>query len=197
MPLNLEAALKIKGLMETWEIEAIAKLAQGHRRILEIGSFTGRSTVALADNSDGFVIACDDFWGPRDSIYTWKDRQEIYKTFLENVGERVAPKICRHCSKPNQKIVIWKINHAEMTPHGLYELLGEDNAKLDMIFVDGAHDYESVKRDIQFSLSVLAPGGLLCGHDFGLHAPDVLRAVSEFFKADVKVDVGAIWSKTI
>jgi hypothetical protein len=46
-----------------------------------------------------------------------------------------------------------------------------------MVFIDGAHDYESVKRDILTWSARLRPGGLLCGHD--RNQPGVRRAIDE------------------
>ena len=71
----------------------------------------------------------------------------------------------------------------------------------DFVFIDGAHDYESMKKDIQACKRILRPGGIICGHDFdrwctviGLQkyphlqiGPDnihygVIKAVSECFE---------------
>jgi hypothetical protein len=55
---------------------------------------------------------------------------------------------------------------------------------LDFVYVDGAHDYESVKKDIQLYWPKIKRGGLLCGHDFyNLNCSEhdgVIRAVTEF-----------------
>ena len=39
--------------------------------------------------------------------------------------------------------------------------------ELDFVFVDGAHDRQSVINDINAWASKLVPGGILCGHDYG------------------------------
>ena len=38
----------------------------------------------------------------------------------------------------------------------------------DLVFIDGSHYYEDVKRDIQLALRVLKPGGTMCGDDLEL-----------------------------
>ena len=60
----------------------------------------------------------------------------------------------------------------------------------DFIWIDAAHDYESVKRDILAWTPKLKPGGIMAGHD--ADAPDVLRAVQETIKARI---FGNVWIK--
>ena len=46
---------------------------------------------------------------------------------------------------------------------------------LDFVYVDGAHDYENVKKDIENYYSKIREGGLLTGHD--ICWPGVTKAV--------------------
>lgn len=62
----------------------------------------------------------------------------------------------------------------------------EDNS-LDFVYLDGRHDYEGVKEDIQSWYSKVKPGGLLSGHDYldgiiGKTDFGVKKAVDEFSK---------------
>lgn len=56
---NLQNALKIGGWMEPNELEWIAEVASKSSNILELGSFLGRSTRVMCDNTSGFVTAVD------------------------------------------------------------------------------------------------------------------------------------------
>ena len=49
----------------------------------------------------------------------------------------------------------------------------------DFIFIDGAHDYDSVRYDIKVAFSALKPGGFVCGHDYHSEGHGVVRAVNE------------------
>lgn len=49
---------------------------------------------------------------------------------------------------------------------------------LNFCYIDAAHDYESVSRDIRNAWPCIVPGGILGGHDYDL--PGVKKAVDEF-----------------
>jgi len=53
----------------------------------------------------------------------------------------------------------------------------------DFVYVDAAHDYDSVKEDLDLWSKKVKPGGLICGHDYwagGDVWPGVKSAVDEF-----------------
>ena len=39
----------------------------------------------------------------------------------------------------------------------------------DMIYIDGDHSYEGVKKDLDVAMMKVKPGGWIMGHDFGLN----------------------------
>jgi hypothetical protein len=39
---------------------------------------------------------------------------------------------------------------------------------VDFVFIDGAHDYESVSKDTENALRVIRPGGFIVWHDYGV-----------------------------
>jgi len=59
----------------------------------------------------------------------------------------------------------------------------EDNS-LDLVYIDAAHDYENVKKDISFWLPKIRLNGIIAGHDITI--PGVSQAVTEVFGNDVK-----------
>jgi predicted O-methyltransferase YrrM len=65
--------------------------------------------------------------------------------------------------------------------------------KADMVFIDGSHDFCDVARDIQLATPLLAPGGLLCGHD--RFRPGVHSAIDELV-SDWKEGPGSLWHST-
>lgn len=69
-----------------------------------------------------------------------------------------------------------------------------DDNSIDFIYLDGAHDYESVKRDLQLYLPKLKDGGIIGGHDYNPnHWPDVCKAVTEVVGNPYKIFRDTSW----
>ena len=73
--------------------------------------------------------------------------------------------------------------------------IDEATDKYEFIFIDGAHDYESVTQDIEDAMNRLSEGGIIAFHDYRTepHEHDggwdegVTRAVNEFVLAGAKI----------
>ena len=51
---------------------------------------------------------------------------------------------------------------------------------VDLVFIDGDHTYQQVKKDIQMWLPHIVEGGIICGHDYGWEKwPGVKQAFDE------------------
>jgi predicted O-methyltransferase YrrM len=61
-----------------------------------------------------------------------------------------------------------------------------EDKSIDLVFIDAAHDYESVKADIEAWLPKVR--GVIAGHDYIPTYPGVMRAVDERFGSDVIKD---------
>ena len=57
-----------------------------------------------------------------------------------------------------------------------------DMSKIDFVFLDGGHAYETVKNDLECCLEVINSNGtILCDdYDLGAQAPQVKKAIDEF-----------------
>jgi len=169
---DIERAKRIEGWMSEPELLWLAEQAEKHRAIVEIGSYLGRSTRALADNTPGIVYALDDWYGPRDFPLTPEQRNLIPARFCENMAGVLLTKV--------RPIV---------TDHGCMDFVPPG----DMVFIDGDHSYESVHRDIlHVKYNILFPDGLLCGHDWDVFE-GVNRAVKELVPGFQVVPGTAIW----
>jgi len=174
--LKLEHAKATAGWMSVEELEWLALQASTHYRIAEIGSWQGRSTLALAENTRGIVFAID----------TWKGSPEhtpdqigpegwLFEQFARNLGGQPVFPIVGHS--------------VDVARH----FLNTGSKYFDMIFIDGDHAEESVRADIKAWRPLLQPGGLLCGHDFGTWGR-VAETVLEVL-GPVSVIADSIWFK--
>ena len=68
-------------------------------------------------------------------------------------------------------------------------MLGFSDDYFDVVYIDGDHSYEGVKRDLEVAYKKVKKGGLICGHDYGLNFISVMNAVNEFCTAKkLKID---------
>lgn len=166
--IRLDRALAIEGFMNTGEIDWIAQQAMRHSRICEVGSWTGRSTRAWADNTPG-TVWCVDTWmgskGDLDDIVEKHGRWWALDQFLNNLNDKLA----------------WKGGNVHTLCMDSIEAAEQlrFRPRFDLIFIDACHKYEAVKADILAYMPLLSEGGLLCGHDYAERCPGVKKAVEE------------------
>ncbi len=72
--------------------------------------------------------------------------------------------------------------------------LAEIIPEVDLVFLDAAHDYESVMDDITAFWPKVRPGGILSGHDWQKSFPTVIRAVKDSFEEDaINLETDSVW----
>ncbi len=132
---------------------------------VEVGSWQGKSATFMAveiiNANKNIKLHCVDPW--EGSIEHKKEdvviKGELYQTFLKNI-EPV-------------KHIITPVKLASIDAARTYE-----DESIDFIFIDAAHDYESVRSDIYSWYPKLKKGGIMAGHDNTW--PGVVKAVNEF-----------------
>jgi len=71
------------------------------------------------------------------------------------------------------------------------------NGYIDMIFIDGSHDYDSVSEDIKSWEPKIRKGGIISGHDYdyktGKWGWNVKKAVDDYYGERVNILPGCIW----
>lgn len=160
---DIEKAKSIGGWMSERELTWLATTAKRCDLIVEFGSFHGRSTRALADNTEGAVWAVDPWNGD-------------YKTEEGDVMQQVDT----YCMPYFKKNLADHIAAKRVFPVRAFSYKFELPFKVDMVFIDGDHRYETVKKDIKRALSLLKPGGIISGHDYDHPTwPGVKKAVHE------------------
>ncbi|OKH55464.1 glycosyl transferase family 1 [Calothrix sp. HK-06] len=119
--------------------------------IVEIGSFKGRSTVAMSYACVGTKrkIYCIDTWDGNDSDFSERNFFEIWQENIQknNLEEYVVP-------IPGYSHDVLKRWHE----------LGDNNA-IDFIFIDGSHQYLDVLKDFELSFPLVKDRGWIAFHD--------------------------------
>jgi predicted O-methyltransferase YrrM len=142
----------------------------GANNVLEIGTYDGNTALNLAANlSGGGCVTTIDL--PAD----W-DGRFVYEVppSLQNVTDRKAIGI-----QYRQTAYEPRIRQVLGDSAGIdWKIL---NPPFDLIFIDGCHYYEYVKKDTENALRNLRRGGVIVWHDYG-EFKDVSRAVDETAK---------------
>lgn len=154
----MEASTPIPTHLSPEETAALVDLARG-KLVLEVGSWLGHSTVAMARVAER-VWAVD--WHRSDPHLEWATggRFDSAHQFLDNldragVRDRVVAVIGRS---------------EEVLPR----LVGGRDAEIpfDLVFLDGYHSVEQTEMDARNALSVLGPvpgrDQVIAAHDYGL-----------------------------
>lgn len=142
-------------------------------KIIEVGVWKGKSVaflgVEVINSGKNIQIDAVDTWrgtsnevAHRDDWYVQNDK--LYELFLENI-KPVTRGVHQHdVIRPVRKT---SLDAAQDYP----------DRSLDAVFIDAAHDYDSVCADIRAWLPKVKPGGILAGHDWSW--PTVRQAVQD------------------
>ena len=164
--------------MSDLELIWLAYQAYNATSICEVGSWRGRSTRALADNTKGTVVAIDTWEGSanelqQDVILQDKNPDWLLNEFLENMKDKTNLRFYRMHSQ----------EAALIFPH----------EEFDFVFLDGSHEYKDIKNDIIMYKPLVKPGGILAGHDYRQPWDGVIQAVDELLPTATN-PVDDIWS---
>ncbi len=178
--LQISNALIIEGWMSVRELSFLSTLCselEDNSVIFEIGSYIGKSARAMADNSpDSSKIYCIDPWDYE--IYTTNQGKVIindttYYQFRCNLQDHIQ----------SGKVIPSRMKWEEFSPGFM---------KANFIFIDGDHDYENVRCDIEKALDYSNPDScIIAGHDYDW--PEVRRAVIYMFGENKVFIDGTIW----
>lgn len=158
----------IVGFLTEREGEWLFEQAADSEVIVEVGCYKGRSTDYLCRGlgNRGVVFTIDNFIGSKfaNQQHHFEPAELNCLDFQQNM---------KHWLKMGRVFLI------EEDTKDAYDILRRllKHRKADMIFIDGEHDETSVRFDIMACKELLAPHGMLCGHDYSLNYPGVMQAV--------------------
>lgn len=147
----------VRGWLSEQEAAILCDLGKD-KRVLEIGSFCGKSTICLAQVAK--VVHSVDWHRGGDGLGV--ECKWTLPEFIKNLERyEVHEKVGVHC--------------------GTVELCGPAlrEAWFGLVFVDAAHDYHNVLHDLGVARRCVYPGGVICCHDF--NETGVSEAVKDTF----------------
>ena len=156
--------------MSEKELYWLFKQAWRMHSVAEIGCWKGRSTYALCASGCPAVYAVDHFRGSDEPEHKAIIRREgaILGQFLDNLAG---------------------FDNLHLVPLDS-EVAARTVPDVDMVFLDGSHDYASVTRDLRAWRPKAKK--LLCGHDF--YFADVQKAIADVMRNARVAVVNDIWS---
>ena len=148
------------------------KLADTHAaspfNILEIGSWAGASTYSWAEGlqryfaGNGHIVAVD----------VWSDTATDAPDLVS--ASQAAKEMFQHNMRAG--CVAHLVEALQATSDEAFEMLRP--RRFELIYIDGDHAYEQVRRDIDNAQHLLMPNGIICGDDLEVQAdavdPDIV-----------------------
>lgn len=140
--------------------QEMVSLAETNSHFVEIGAWKGRSTafmcVEIINSDKNIRFDCIDTWQgshehQRGEMF--EDEDAINGTLFQTFSKNLSP----------VKGYYFPIRMPSIEASKFYE-----DESLDFVFIDAAHDYESVKQDIETWLPKVKPGKFLGGDDYNI-----------------------------
>ncbi len=139
---------------------------------VEVGVFLGRSLAYMGQRRPDLELWAIDPWkdgesqgymGPGEYTEIVEGSGGLFLAFLDQM-RRHAPDV---------------LSRAHIVRGTVDELAFGVDKQIDMLFIDGAHDYESVIKDIEGFAWTVKKGGIISGHDYQPDYPGVIEAVDK------------------
>jgi len=160
------AAMKTT-VLESIRLAELARKYQKLGKLVEIGSGTGGSMIALATGADKSELVCVDPFEPYD--------EENYNGLATGVTEGDEGEFWRNADIFGYRELVSNIR--KYSDLGAAEL---EDGSCDLVYVDGNHSYDIVKSDLELYWPKVRKGGVLVGHDYTTRFPGVIKATMEW-----------------
>ncbi|TDB67876.1 O-methyltransferase [Arundinibacter roseus] len=155
-----------------FELKVISNLVRMKqpKRIFEIGTFQGRTTLNMALNSpaDAQIVTLDLPGSELDNTQMKIAVGEARYVKKDRSGERFL----EHPLRSKIQQVFGDSATFDFSPY---------KASMDLIFIDASHAYEYVLNDTQKALEMIRPGGIILWHDY-TNWEGVRNALNELYQ---------------
>lgn len=174
---------RLEGYLSTPKVRLlydVAAATAGRGAIAEVGSWKGKSTVALALGARRAghrqpLYAIDHHAGVAEDTGTgtWTPEGSTWPAFLSTIRRAAVED---------------RVHALKMDSLSGARWLAERSVLLELLFVDGAHDEDSVVRDLQAFFPLVLPGGWIALDDAAPDGacPGVYRAFERVIERDVR-----------
>jgi predicted O-methyltransferase YrrM len=147
-----------------WPLANYINSNKGYKTGIEIGTAYGGCANHLLTNCDLKKLFCVDpykFYPDMPGLFD----QEDYDRLQEQTENR---------------LIDFSVTFFKMTSKDAFKIMPA-GIRFDFVFIDGLHEYETVKWEIEHYSKLIRPGGALLGHDYDIFE-DVNKAVDEYCK---------------
>lgn len=142
--------------------------------IIEIGSWEGLSSIAIANAAHPRQVECCDTWegSPGEISASLAAERDVHATWRANVDELTQGNVVAHRM-------------------GWRDYIPTIGVPVAFCFIDAEHTYVEVADAIRAVLPLIADGGIICGDD--AHHPPVKQAVLDTLGAEQTYVTATVW----
>lgn len=166
--------------------------------VIEVGSWLGYSSIQIAKclkslNKKNSGLICVDTWLGSREFWTTKDDAGGWWNVYTNINYKNYKNLhYKSLSLKNgypnlyydflSNIVLSELSDV-VVPFPQTSCIAarwfkSHNILADVVYIDGSHDYDDVKLDVELYWNIISSKGIIFGDDYNI--PDVKRAVDEF-----------------
>lgn len=177
--LLIDGWLSIREACELYR--TVKSMSSRKLEVAEIGSWLGRSSFVLAkalEGKDNSLLHCIDcFDGSGDNL-----SEKLYKEIQSYIPNNSLLSEFTNNMRKNQVLPYIQIHQGYS-----YDVIKKFKYELDLLFIDGNHDYSAVLKDYQDWSPLLKVGGYIAFHDVGSSQTIGPKQVVERYIADNSV----------
>lgn len=151
-------------------------------RILEIGSYEGRSATWISDNlldAPGSSLCCIDTFGGSIEHEGQDNLGQLLTRFSDNIA----------MSRNSHKVRTFVGDSKQVMP-----VMMRNGWRFDIIYVDGSHEEEDVIQDGLNAFEMLAPGGAIIFDDYHWEFRDEKPVMKAVARLEEMIPIKAVWS---
>jgi len=147
---------QMRGKFQSYHLNVMCnflkKIVDDEINVLEIGAFSGESTFIFSH-----------YFNSVHSVDSWKNGNDTTKEVgMGDVDMNVVFDVYRNRVSKLENVTFNRCS----SDHFFRNVFKQEKNSFNMVYIDGSHEAEQVKIDIENSMNILGEDGIICGHDF-------------------------------